>query len=55
MQNNVKPLTQQQLSTANKLARVVWQLSWLILYRPSPVPFHAWRRFLWGEAQFLCT
>ena len=46
MQNNVKPLTQQQLSTANKLARVVWQLSWLILYRPSPVPFHAWRRFL---------
>jgi len=44
--NNVKPLTHQQLSTANKLARVLWQLVWLFLYRPSPVPFHAWRRFL---------
>ena len=44
--NNVKPLTHQQLSTANKLARVLWQLVWLFLYRPSPVPLHCWRRFL---------
>jgi len=44
--NDVKPLTQQQISTANKLARVLWQIVWLLLYRPSPVLFHGWRRFL---------
>ena len=44
--NDVTPLTPQQLSVANKVARVLWQLVWLLLYRPSPVPFHAWRRFL---------
>ena len=44
--NDITPLTPQQLSVANKLARVLWQLVWLLLYRPSPVPFHAWRRFL---------
>jgi putative colanic acid biosynthesis acetyltransferase WcaF len=34
------------LSIANKLARALWNLVWLLLYRPSPVPLHGWRRFL---------
>jgi putative colanic acid biosynthesis acetyltransferase WcaF len=33
-------------STSNKLGRVLWGIVWLLLYRPSPKPFHAWRRFL---------
>ena len=35
-----------QLSIGNKLARAVWNLVWLLLYRPSPVSLHGWRRFL---------
>lgn len=31
---------------ANKLWRLCWQVVWLALYRPSPVPLHGWRRFL---------
>ncbi len=34
------------LSPSNKLARALWNLIWLLLYRPSPVPLHGWRRFL---------
>ncbi len=30
----------------NKLARVLWTLTWGILFRTSPTPFHAWRRLL---------
>lgn len=30
----------------NKLARVLWGIVWLFLFRPSPNPFHAWRRLL---------
>ena len=26
--------------------RVLWHVVWLCLYRPTPRPFHAWRRFL---------
>lgn len=33
-------------SAANKVARVVWGIVWLLLYRPSPKPLHGWRRFL---------
>jgi len=35
-----------QLSLGNKLARTLWQLVWLILYRPSPRLLHPWRCFL---------
>ena len=31
---------------ANKLARLVWQLAWLLLFRPSPWFWHAPRRVL---------
>lgn len=30
----------------DKLRRLCWQAAWLALYRPSPTPLHAWRRFL---------
>lgn len=28
------------------MARAIWNLAWALLFRPSPRPFHAWRRFL---------
>lgn len=33
-------------SLANKLARAGWLAVCLVLFRPSPVPLHAWRRAL---------
>jgi putative colanic acid biosynthesis acetyltransferase WcaF len=33
-------------STGNKAGRVLWHLVWLFLFRPTPRPFFAWRRFL---------
>ncbi|NCD23194.1 MAG: putative colanic acid biosynthesis acetyltransferase [Spartobacteria bacterium] len=33
-------------SAANKLARLAWQLAWLLLFRPSPWFWHAPRRAL---------
>ena len=41
----IKPRVQ-HLSPGNKLARALWNLVWLLLYRPSPVLLHGWRRFL---------
>lgn len=38
--------SEQTLSFGNKFARGLWQLVWLICYRPSPRLFHGWRRFL---------
>ena len=33
-------------SRANRAARLLWSLAWLLLFRPSPKPLHAWRRGL---------
>ena len=30
----------------NKVARLLWGCVWVLLFRPSPVPFRAWRRCL---------
>jgi putative colanic acid biosynthesis acetyltransferase WcaF len=30
----------------DKMARAFWLLVWTLLFRPSPVPFFGWRRFL---------
>jgi putative colanic acid biosynthesis acetyltransferase WcaF len=30
----------------NRIARQSWNLVWLFLFRPTPRPFHAWRRLL---------
>ena len=39
-------LQRTHLSTANKVARGVWNLVWLLLFRPTPRPMHAWRCLL---------
>lgn len=31
---------------ADRLRRGVWQIAWLLLYRPTPAPLHAWRCWL---------
>lgn len=33
-------------SFRNRAARQVWNVAWLLLFRPTPRSFHAWRRFL---------
>lgn len=33
-------------SVLDKAARAAWKLVWLLLFRPTPTPLHAWRRFL---------
>jgi putative colanic acid biosynthesis acetyltransferase WcaF len=35
-----------KLSTGNKVARTLWQIVWLFLYRPTPRLFHPWRCML---------
>lgn len=35
-----------RLTFANRVARALWGVVWLLLYRPSPRPMHAWRRGL---------
>lgn len=39
-------LRPKHLTTRNKLARGIWNAVWLLLYRPSPRPLHAWRCWL---------
>lgn len=43
---NDDPYLRPAFSTKNKLGRVAWNIVWLLLYRPSPRPMHAWRSFL---------
>jgi putative colanic acid biosynthesis acetyltransferase WcaF len=33
-------------SLANRLARAVWMMAWLVLCRFTPPPLHAWRRLV---------
>jgi putative colanic acid biosynthesis acetyltransferase WcaF len=40
------PFTQPSFSLGNRLARGLWGVVWLLLFRPSPRPLHAWRRAL---------
>jgi putative colanic acid biosynthesis acetyltransferase WcaF len=40
------PYTQPSFSLGNRVARALWGVVWLLLFRPSPRPFHAWRRLL---------
>ncbi|RFF29578.1 putative colanic acid biosynthesis acetyltransferase [Wenzhouxiangella sediminis] len=39
-------LKHHHISTRNRAARVVWQLVWLLLFRPTPRVMHKWRQFL---------
>jgi putative colanic acid biosynthesis acetyltransferase WcaF len=38
--------TRPAFSLRNRLRRLVWNLCWLLLYRPSPRPLHGWRTAL---------
>lgn len=40
------PYLRPAFSVANRLRRVSWNVVWLLLYRPSPRPLHAWRSML---------
>jgi putative colanic acid biosynthesis acetyltransferase WcaF len=40
------PYTRPAFSLGNRLRRLVWNITWLLLYRISPRPFHAWRAML---------
>jgi len=33
-------------SARNRLARALWGVAYILLFRPSPRPLHGWRRFL---------
>lgn len=33
-------------SLGDKLLRTLWNVIWLVLFRPSPTPLHVWRRML---------
>ena len=39
-------LQRRSLSRGNRVARMVWQFIWMILYRPTPRFMHAWRCLL---------
>lgn len=39
-------LVERQLSVRNKAIRAAWQVVWLLLFRPTPVPLHWWRAVL---------
>jgi putative colanic acid biosynthesis acetyltransferase WcaF len=41
-----RDLSRLELSVANRAARAIWNLAWLVLFRPTPIPLHAWRRQL---------
>ncbi len=38
--------TRPAFSLGNRLRRLAWNLCWLLFYRPSPRPLHAWRATL---------
>lgn len=40
------PYHRASFSLSNRLARSLWRVVYLILYRPSPRPMHAWRSLL---------
>lgn len=40
------PFEGASFSRRNRLARVIWQVVWLLLFRPSPPPMHIWRCWL---------
>lgn len=40
------PERQPSTSLGNKAARALWTVVWLLFYRPTPRPLHAWRRAL---------
>ena len=35
-----------RVGASNRIARILWNCTWLLLYRPTPTFLHGWRRFL---------
>ncbi|MCC7160001.1 MAG: colanic acid biosynthesis acetyltransferase WcaF [Ignavibacteria bacterium] len=46
MEHRIDLTQYRALPLGNKLRRALWNATWLLLFRPSPVPFFAWRRAL---------
>ena len=44
--NVLDPYKRAAFPVSNRLRRFMWNLCWLLLFRPSPRPFHAWRSAL---------
>ena len=40
------PYNRPAFSLSNRARRAVWGVAWLLLYRPSPRPLHAWRSMI---------
>ena len=40
------PYLRPAFSRGNRAKRLLWNVCWLLLYRPSPRPLHAWRSML---------
>lgn len=40
------PFVGPSFNRRNRLARVAWQIVWILLFRPTPPPLHAWRCWL---------
>ena len=40
------PYAQPSFSLGNRFTRALWGCVWLLFFRPSPIPFHAWRNML---------
>jgi len=45
---NTDPFTGPCFPLRNRIQRALWQIAYVILFRPSPRPLHSWRRFLLG-------
>lgn len=41
-----KPFEGPSFSRLNRLSRLLWQLVWILLFRPTPPSMHAWRCWL---------
>ena len=42
----IDPYTQPSFALKNRLLRLFWGICYVLLFRPSPRPLHAWRAFL---------
>jgi putative colanic acid biosynthesis acetyltransferase WcaF len=40
------PFTQPSFSLKNRVMRQLWNMTWVLLFRPSPRPLHRWRACL---------
>lgn len=46
MNKQIRPVS--ELPISNKLARMLWGVAWILLFRITPRPFHAWRCLVLG-------